>query len=75
MKCGAMERITQLLKEEDDRIVLNTIQLIANVSDHPDGREYFKGEALAILTNLQTASNQLLQRFSKIAANVITWTP
>jgi hypothetical protein len=75
MENQVLDRIMELLNDESDETKLNTIQLISNVGEHPEAREYFKRclDKLEFLT--KSVESPLVSRFAQTAIDVITWVP
>lgn len=79
MKQGKVEilesfgEIEEMLRsEKEEKILLNLIELVASLAEHPKGREKAKG-CLKVLEEL--GCREYLKEYVADAVNVITWTP
>jgi len=71
---GKLDRIIELINDEDEETRINVFQMICAVAEYPPAREKFK-ECLGSLKFHTEDSNPLASRFSKKAIQVIQWQP
>ena len=77
MDNGALDRIKELLRHENQKIRLNIIQLIANITELPKIKEQFVGTLDELRSILESGekNSEIIKRFAQTAINVITWKP
>ena len=72
-----LDRVIELLYDEDEQTRLNVVQMISAIGEYPPAREMFK-EALDKLKEMVTKEKYhapLVSRFAQTAIDVITWIP
>jgi len=72
-----LDRVIELLYDEEDQTRLNVVQMIAAIGEYPPAREKFKEclDKLRDLVNKEKYHFPLVSRFSQTAIDVITWVP
>jgi len=69
-----LDQIAGLLYDESTQVRLNTVQLIANLAEHPIAKAKYQ-ESLEKLREMQASDSTLIRKFAKKTIGVITWLP